>query len=529
METVLSEESKAKLRKLRDEFPYYSERCLKIRSKSGALIPLKLNSAQRYIHEKLEEQKQNTGRVRAYVLKGRQQGVSTYIEARYFHKTQFSKGIRTFILTHHFEATKNIFEIANRYYDHLPEAIKPHAGASSEKELYFDRLDTGYRVGTAGMKETGRSATIQLLHGSEAAFWPHADTHAQGILQTVPSEDNTEIIFESTGNGIGNTFFKGWQAAVKGDSEYIAIFVPWYWQEEYRSPVPKGFSLIDEEMGLKRLYDLDDEQIVWRRNKISEFQGDVSKFKQEYPCTPDEAFQFSGGDSLIQSEVVMAARKCVVDNPFTTKIIGVDPARFGEDSTAVWMRMGRKAVRIAKYKKLDNMQVAGHVARIIDLERPDATFIDVGGLGAGIVDRLRELNYKIIPVNFGEKALDSETYFNRRAEMWCLMRDWLVEQPADIPDENDIHMDLTGPHYSYDSNQRTRLEKKEDMLKRDLASPDDGDALALTFAEPVRPRDGSSNQPMAQMDYDEFNHDENWPQRGKGRQTVAEGDYDEFA
>ena len=111
--------------------------------------------------------------------------------------------------------------------------MKPSTGASSAKELYFDGLDSGYKVGTAGNKSVGRGTTIQYFHGSEVAFWPHASEHAKGILQAVPDARDTEIILESTGNGIGNYFHQQWQLAERGESEYQAIFVPWYWQTEY--------------------------------------------------------------------------------------------------------------------------------------------------------------------------------------------------------------------------------------------------------------------------------------------------------
>jgi hypothetical protein len=89
----------------------------------------------------------------------------------------------------------------------------------------------------------GRSSTIQLFHGSEVAFWPHADTHAAGILQAVADAPGTEIILESTANGVGNFFHQLWASAERGASDFIAVFVPWHWQEEYRRPPPEGFAL----------------------------------------------------------------------------------------------------------------------------------------------------------------------------------------------------------------------------------------------------------------------------------------------
>lgn len=94
-------------------------------------------------------------------------------------------------------------------------------GASNAKELYFSDIDSGYKVGTAGTKGVGRSSTIQYFHGSEVAFWPHAETHAAGVLQAIPKEPGTEIILESTANGIGNYFHKMWREAERGESEYI--------------------------------------------------------------------------------------------------------------------------------------------------------------------------------------------------------------------------------------------------------------------------------------------------------------------
>ncbi|MFD0738248.1 hypothetical protein ACFQZQ_02955 [Lysobacter koreensis] len=191
---------------LKGDLEFYSRNCLSIRPKVGPIEPILFNRAQRYIHERLEEQKARTGRVRALILKGRQQGCSTYVGARYYHATTMAQGIRTFILTHEDQATQNLFEMVNRYHEHCPEFVRPSTSAANAKELFFDALDSGYKVGTAGTKGVGRSSTIQLFHGSEVAFWPHAETHAAGVLQAVPDAPGTEVILESTANGVGNFF-----------------------------------------------------------------------------------------------------------------------------------------------------------------------------------------------------------------------------------------------------------------------------------------------------------------------------------
>jgi hypothetical protein len=219
------------------DFESFAAQHLFIRSKSGAIIPLVFNAAQRFVHARLEEQRAETGRVRALILKGRQQGCSTYVAARFYHRTIHARGLRTYILTHEEQATQNLFEMVERFHAHVPETVKPSIGAANAKELWFDALDSGYKVGTAGTKWVGRSSTIQLLHGSEVAFWPFADTHAAGVLQAVPDQSGTEVILESTANGVGNFFHRTWRDAEIRRNGYIAIFVPWYWQEEYRERI----------------------------------------------------------------------------------------------------------------------------------------------------------------------------------------------------------------------------------------------------------------------------------------------------
>ncbi len=481
--------------RLKDDFEHYAMRCLKIRLKTAKLntttqrletvAPFCLNKAQRYIHERLEEQLGKTGKVRALILKGRQQGCSTYVEGRFFWKVTHLNGVRAYILTHEDNATKNLFEMAQRYYENCPLLVRPEKHASNAKELEFGSLDSGYRVGTAGNKGAGRSGTIQYFHGSEVAYWPNAHEHAAGALQTVAEQSGTEIILESTANGLGNFFHEQWQKAETQQSDYIAVFVPWFWQEEYRKELPVEFRLSDEECDYKDAYGLTLEQMAWRRTKIDEL-GEW-KFKQEYPATAAEAFQTSGDDVFIKPEIVMRARKGKADAS-GVKIIGVDPARFGDDRTSIVLRHGRVIPWIKSYSKKDTMEIVGICARLIIDESPDKMFIDIGGLGAGIYDRLKEMGYGTIvsAVNFGEKALQSEKYFNHRAEMWALLLEWLKSHPVQIPDIDTLQADLTGLLYSFDSNGRLKLEKKEDMKKRGLRSPDEGDACALTFAFPVR-------------------------------------------
>ncbi len=483
----------SKRQQLKDELEFYARNCLRIRTKDGKVAPFLFNRAQAYIHERLEAQKAATGKVRALILKGRQQGCSTYVGARYYHATTWAHGRRTFILTHEDAATANLFEMVNRYHEHCPAPVRPSTSSANAKELFFDALDSGYKVGTAGTKGVGRSSTIQLFHGSEVAFWPHAETHAAGVLQAVPEADGTEVILESTANGVGNFFHQKWRDAERGVGDFIAIFVPWFWQDEYRKAPAADFALDEEDREYAANYALSMEQMAWRRNKIAELK-DPALFKQEYPATAAEAFQMSGHDSYIKPALVAKARKaeCAESGPL---VIGLDPARFGDDGSAMARRRGRKVRKVERRHKLDTMECAGWAKQVIDAEKPARMFIDVGGLGAGVYDRLVEMGYGHIvrPVNFGGKPLepaplDGGGPLNRRAEMWMKSKEWLEEPAgAQIPDDDALHGDACGPGYKYDSNTRLQLESKDDMRRRGVPSPDGWDSVALTFAEPVAP------------------------------------------
>jgi hypothetical protein len=494
----LSEREKEIRKRLRDDFPHYSSRCLRIRTKGGTVEPFTLNKAQQYLHDRLEQQLAETGKVRALILKGRQQGISTYVGGRYYHKATHKRGRRVFILTHEQDATNNLFGMVERYHDHCPELVKPATGAANAKELSFPKLDSGYAVGTAGAKAVGRSQTVQFFHGSEVAFWPNAPTHFAGVVQAIPDLPETEIILESTANGVGGEFHERWQQAEAGTGDYEAIFIPWFWDDGYRREVPDGFHLDDEEQAYADAHKLDLAQMVWRRAKIAELK-DPLLFKQEYPATAQEAFQLTGHDSFIKSELVLQARKMTCEG-IGPLVIGADPARFGDDRFSLAWRKGRQVSKVESKGKIDVVQGANWIKQVIDADKPARVFVDVGGVGAGVVDVLHSWGgvylESVTPINFGSEPQEPVVILpdgtksagprNRRAEMWSRSRDWLMEVGgADIPDQDGLQADACGPGYSYDVNQRLLLESKEHMRARGIRSPDDWDAIALTFAEPV--------------------------------------------
>lgn len=199
-------------------------------------------------------------------------------------------------------------------------------------------------------------------------------------------------------------------------------------------------------------------------------------------------FPSEGDDQFIASNLVDDAMKRPRYKDETAPItIGVDPARFGSDATVIAVRQGRDIIALKRHRGADTMEVVGHVIDAIEEYKPALTAIDEGGLGAGVVDRLKEQRYKVRGVNFGSKASKQLMYGNKRAEMWGAMRDWLKD--ASIPDDRFLKTDLIGPMTKPDSKGTLFLESKKDMKSRGLASPDAADAIALTFAFPVASRE----------------------------------------
>ncbi len=482
--------SEEKLLRVLKSLPLFAKNFLVIHDKAGVSRLFEFNRAQQYVHSRLEEQLRVTGKVRALILKGRQQGVSTLVQARFIHKIVTRRGKKAFILTHSADATRAIFGMTKRYSENLPQELFAPPDKNNDNTLMYDGLESGYRVGTAGNAEIGRSMTNQYLHLSEYAFYKDAERISLGLLQTVAEIADTEIIKESTANGQANDFYHDWLEAKNGKSRYQAIFVPWYWQEEYAITPDRAFSLMDEEkewLGQFGSNGLTPAHLNWRRIKLDDFKGDYEqkcrKFRQEYPFTDEEAFLSSITDTFIQADAVIRARKNKVESN-SALILGVDPSRMGDDRTGIIRRRGRRAYNLQTLYNVDTMELAGIIKRIIENEHPKRVCIDSIGIGAGVVDRLHELGYAdiVYGVNVARKAEEPAKYKNCRAELYDRMRDWFIQDmPVEIPDSDELQTDLTILGYKYDSSDRLLIESKEDAKKRGCLSPDTADALMLTF------------------------------------------------
>ncbi len=229
--------------------------------------------------------------------------------------------------------------------------------------------------------------------------------------------------------------------------------------------------------------------------KWVEDYGDDSDFvrvrvKGQFPRAGN--LQFIGSD-LVEGAV---GREAIAEL-WEPLVIGVDVARYGDDQSIICVRKGRDARThpMVKFRKTDTMTLAAAAVALAQQLKADAIFVDGTGVGGGVVDRIRQLKMDCFDINFSAKSDnyspgdDSAKYANKRSEMWGNMKDWLKR--GAVADDNDLKSDLMGVEYGYDERNCIQLEKKKDMKKRGQASPDNADALALTFAYPVEKRKNS--------------------------------------
>lgn len=340
----------------------YIERFLKIIDKKGNTIPLVLNESQMRLYEIIREQWNQGKPVRIIILKARQMGFSTLTEAIIFWMAATAYYVRCMIVAHKDDATDNLFNMSKRFYEHLPAPIKPMQKASNAKELVFDRpsryrggtkgLGSSIRCATAGGEGVGRSYTLKALHLSEFAFWPGNKLETLiGLLQAVPDEAGTLIIIESTANGY-EEFKKQWDKAVAnyraGIEDFIPVFFPWYEMREYRRQVPPGFERTPEEQELVATFGLDDQQLAWRRWCIdNQCGGDIDKFRQEYPATPDEAF-IATGRCVFNKNSIVLRRKQVQADPWERGTFRIQHDITGRIKSYEWDPDSAGAIRIRK-------------------------------------------------------------------------------------------------------------------------------------------------------------------------------------
>lgn len=306
LSTSLKPEEENLLLEVLEDAELYAAEFLKIKDKRGDTVPLIYNPVQKRVFDEIKKLKASGKPVKLIILKARQQGISTQTEGLIFHDTVTRENRNSLIMAHDPDSTRNIFEMNKLFYDELDADIRPEKRYDNTTRLVFDNPDSKSRerepglrsqitIATANKKAVGRGVTLHNFHGSEVAFWNDAADTMLAVNQAIPSHEDIIVVLESTANGVGGYFFDTYWKAVKKENDYVPIFLPWFEFPEYSRPLDSDFILTDSERNIKKLHNLTNEQVNWRRWAIAnKCDGDEMKFCQEYPSNDMEAFITSG-------------------------------------------------------------------------------------------------------------------------------------------------------------------------------------------------------------------------------------------
>lgn len=288
-------------RRLQTDFPYFCRRYIKIQTKRDGMQPFVLRPYQIRLWELIRDTQQKNLPVRIIILKSRQLGFSTMMQAYMFWKTIFTANSGCLTVAQDDSTSAELFSKIEFAYDNLPDhLLSPLERAKDTskrgKQLAFGRpLNSKFHVRTSGAKNLGRGFTFQRMHLSEYAFWDNAEKKLYSLMQALGKHAGTECIIESTANGMSTHHHKLWKRAGEGESTWQQFFVGWNEDPDCSLPAPKHFHPNNEERRLKAKYRLTNDQLYWRRVTIEdECDGDEDKFRQEYPLNDIEAFIASG-------------------------------------------------------------------------------------------------------------------------------------------------------------------------------------------------------------------------------------------
>lgn len=450
-ETQVTKEQLKKIIEISKSFYTYSKGNLYIKAKDASIMKFKPNRAQKALIDRVIYLLEQGKPVRIMILKARQMGISTAIEALIYWFTTTRKNITSAIIAHEDNASKNLYNMFKRYYDNSNPLFKPSRKYDTRSDLTFGRQDEdGNEVGlnsvikTATAKNTGagRSDTIQCVHGSEVAFWDNGDELVGSLMQTVPITENTMIFLESTANGRGNFFARMWDKSVKGDSVFEVFFFPWWVQDEYEMDGDPIAEYTDYEKELIKLMEDGhrvgnehykvpkesiDAKIRFRRHKEREFVSEPRLLLQEYPSTAHEAFIASGAtvfdipalaamekkvkststyrltesiDKEVKSIKDEQGRLKIWDMPHKTEtyVIGADVAEGlldGDYSVADVIRV-RDMKTVARFRSnlIDPDQFAHELDKLGRFYNFALLGVEVNNHGLAVIQRLRDLFYR---------------------------------------------------------------------------------------------------------------------------------------
>ena len=366
---------------------------LHIKTKAGELVPLKLNPIQKKIVAKIKELQAENKPIRIWILKARQEGVSTLIEAVIYAYTSQRQNINSLILADDLDGSNYLFGMSKLYHEKLDPQFQHPLKHSNEKKLEFTDRHSQILIDTSDNLEAGRKYTFQYVHLSEKAYFRDGKVLMIGLNQSVPELPNTMIIGETTGNGVGGYFYEQWQKAKKGETDWYPLFLAWFENPEYQADIPDGFVLSDEEKAIQAKYSLTLRQMSWRRSAIqNKCDGSVDIFNQEYPAIDEEAFLVSGHCRFntqclknMRNTTVNEGEKGILEEVYGNIIIKPNPTG--------WLRFWKKTERNEQFV------IGADVAE--GLEKGDYSTAEV--LNLETLEQVAEIRCHLEPDVFAEE------------------------------------------------------------------------------------------------------------------------------
>lgn len=356
--------------------------------------------------------------VRIRLLKARQLGFSTLFEAIIYAFTSRREGFHSLVIAHEEDGSKGLFEMNKLYHEKLDNLLKPELKKSNEIALEFEGLKSRIDIDTSRNKRAGRSHTYQIVHKSESAYFQFPKEVNLGIANAVADLPGTMIFDETTANGM-NFYYDEVQNSIKGTDGYDFIFIPWFYNPEYETPIyNQNFVRTEEEKELaqktKDLYkiELSDEKLNWRRFAIAhKCAGDVNLFRQEYPSDHEEAFIFSGRPrfdvNILRKLKTLCTKPTAKDGlldiyehpePTANYVCGVDTSEGkvdGDKSSVIFVNCKTFKV-VAEYNGLLEPDVLAHnVAAWSKLYNEALAVVEVNNHGFATLNELKKI-YKNI-------------------------------------------------------------------------------------------------------------------------------------
>lgn len=407
------------------DHPEFCRRTLSIRDKErGLVVPLNLTPAQMKLTEAINKQRRQGRPVRVRVLKARQVHMSVGCASHVYKAVAFLPGQQAKVYAHLNEATRNLYG----YYKQFDDSYQPMAGLAKLPLTKGTRIDKslafegGGRIefGSAETSRGGRSASFKFLHLSETAFWQRADELRTGLLASVPDLADTMILDESTANGMGGAFYRGWMDAcdTSKDNGWLAVFFAWWEHPEYVARIAdeRAFqqSITNHERDMAVRYGLSIYQLAWRRWAIAnKCEGDERRFLQEFPSNPEEAFLTSGRPVFDMGAI---ARQPSSDPSITGELI---EERFGPRVQIILEPSsdGRGLVRVWRRPEPNHRYVIGlDACKGIDANSgtgtADPDFAVAHVLEADSGEQVAVMRGRIEPAEFGRQVWALMRYYN---------------------------------------------------------------------------------------------------------------------